>query len=126
MDDRVAYGDAHECVRAAKSAIREVKTLLAQPSASSAEDAAAILREVEVQLGCAAAILRAGGSKPDPAIRIDLEDLQDQVAVLARFLVEADKLLGGWIQAVRAKRGGYTQHGQAAPLILVNKLTVEG
>lgn len=127
MGDQVAYGDAHQCIRAAKSGIRQVNKLLAKPTAESAEESAAILREVEVQLGCAAAILRASGSQPDVEIRSEVEDLQDQVAILARFLAEADKLFAGWLRAVRARRGGYTQQGHAAPLILVNsKVTVEG
>jgi len=126
IEDRVAYGDARECIRAAKTGIRRVNQLLAYPDSESAEESAAIFREMEVQLGCAAAILRSSRSKPDVELRAEVEELQDQVAILARFLMEADKLLSGWLRAVRAKRGGYTDRGQAAPLVLMNKLTVEG
>ncbi len=126
MGDGTGYGDVRECVRAAKASMREVRDLLSQPSTESAERSAAILREVEIQLGCAAAILKRQGSQPDLEIRSTVEDLQDQVAVLARFFAEADKLLSNWLRAVRTRRGGYTEHGQAAPLVLVNRLTLEG
>ena len=126
MVDRTAYGDARQCIRAAKASMRQVKDLLARPSAESAEQSAAILREVEVQLGCAAATLRVSGSKPDQEMHSAIEELQDQVAVLSRFFGEADKLLSSWLRAIQTRRGGYTDQGRAAPLVLVNKLTVEG
>lgn len=126
MEDGIAYSDVRECVRAAKASMREVRNLLSRPSAENAEQSAAILREVEVQLGCAAAILRKNAARPDLALRSEVEDLRDQVAVLAQFFAEADKLLSNWLRAVRTRRGGYTEQGQAAPLVLVNKLTVEG
>jgi hypothetical protein len=106
--------------------MRQVNQLLVRSSAESADQMSSILREVEVQLGCAAAILKMTGSKPDLELRSEIEELQDQVAVLSRFLGEADKLLSGWLQAVRTRRGGYTEQGRAAPLVLVNKLTAEG
>lgn len=126
MGDGIAYSDARECVRAAKCAVREVKPLLGQPTAEKVEQAAAILREVEVQLGCAAALMRKSNSGPDLELQHELEELQDQVAVLSRFLAEADKLLSGWLRGVRTRHGGYTARGQAAPLVLVNKVAVEG
>jgi len=126
MEDRGAYGDIGQCIRAAKTSMRQVGNLLERSSAEHADQTSAILRDVEVQLGCAAAMLRMNESKPDATLRKDLEDLQDQVAVLSRFLGETDKLLSGWMHAVRSKRGGYTVEGQAAPLMLVSKLTAEG
>jgi hypothetical protein len=126
MEDGGAYGDVGQCIRAAKTSMREVGNLLMRSSVESAEQTSAILRDVEVQLGCAAAMLRMNDSKPDATLRKDIEDLQDEVAVLSRFLGETDKLLSGWLHAVRTKRGGYTGQGQAAPLVLVSKLTAEG
>lgn len=126
MPDPIAPGTAREHLHAAKTGMRQVKQLLAQPSVENADQSATLLREVEVQLGCVAAMLRNNGTQPDAEFRSALEELQAEVAVLARFLAEGDKLLSGWLQAVQARRGGYTQRGQAAPLVLVNKLTVEG
>ena len=126
MPEETAYGDPCECIRAAKESMRQVKELLSRPSAESADRCSTLLREVEVQLGCAAAVLQINSTKPDPEIRSELIELQDQVAVLARFFGEADKLLSGWLRAVQTRRGGYTHRGQAAPLTLVNKLVVEG
>jgi hypothetical protein len=126
METTTEYGDARECLQAARQNMRQVKRLLSQPSAGAADEAAALLRDVEVQLGCVAAILRQNASKPDSEFRSGIEELQGEVAVLARFLAEADKMFSGWLQAIRARRGGYTQRGQAAPLVLVKKLSVEG
>jgi hypothetical protein len=126
MENAPHYGDARECLQAARVSMRQVKRLLSQPSAEAADESAALLRDVEVQLGCVAAMLRQNGSKPDAEIRTGVEDLQNEVAVLAAFFAGADKMLSGWLDAVRSRRGGYTVRGQAAPLMLVRKLSVEG
>jgi len=120
------YGDARECLQAARQSMRQVKRLLAQPSAEATDESAMLLREIEVQLGCVAAILRQNGSQPDSELRAGVEELQEEVAVLAGFFAEADKLFSGWLNAVRSRRGGYTEHGQGAPLLLMKKLSVEG
>jgi hypothetical protein len=126
LPEETAYGDPRECIRAAKESMRQVKELLSRPSAESAESCSSLLREVEVQLGCAAAVINRNAAATNVDLRSDLLELQDQVAVLARFFGEADKLLSGWLRAVQTRRGGYTQRGHAAPLTLVNKLAVQG
>ena len=126
METSTEYGDARECLRAARASMRQVKQLLSRPSAEAADESAALLRDVEVQLGCVAAILRKNDAKPDAEIRTGVEELQSEVAVLASFFAGADKMLSGWLDAVRSRRGGYTVRGQAAPLTLVKRLSVEG
>jgi len=126
MEADTEYGDARECLRSARANMREVKKLLRQPSAEAADQSAALLRDVEVQLGCVAAVLKKEGSKPNASIRAGVEELQNEVAVLANFFSGADKMLTQWLEAVRSRRGGYTERGQAAPLTLVRKLSVEG
>jgi hypothetical protein len=126
MGDSAGQCAAGEHLRAAKAGMRQVKDVLVRPSPANADQAAAILREVEVQLGCAAAILEKNGPPLDGDFRSALEELQGEVATLARFLSGADKLLSDWLRAVQTRRGGYTHRGQAAPLVLVNKVTVEG
>jgi hypothetical protein len=126
MQNATEYGNARECLQAARISMRQVKRLLSQPSAEAADESATLLRDVEVQLGCVAAILRQNGAKPDVEIRAGVEELQGEVAVLATFFAGADKLFTGWLDAVRTRRGGYTARGQAAPLMLVKKLSVEG
>src|SRR5215469_2779817 len=126
MGDGTAYGDARACIHAARARMREVRDLLSKPSNESADRSATLLREIEVQLGCAAAILKVSGTRLDLEMRSEVEDLQEQVAVLAQFFAEADKLLSNWLRVVRTRRAGYTEQGQAAPLVLVNRLTVEG
>ena len=73
-----------------------------------------------------AAILEKNGPPAGGEFRSALEELQGEVATLARFLSGADKLLSDWLTALQTRRGGYTHRGQAAPLVLVNKVTVEG
>jgi len=125
MEDGTAHGVAWECIRAAKESVKKVKDLLVDPSVESAEQSAAILRGVEVQLGCAAAVLKTTGMLADKEMRSAVEEVQDEVAILARFFAGADKLLTGWLGAVQSKRGGYTEQGRAVPLVLVSKLSVE-
>ena len=126
METCPQYGDARECLQAARAGMRQVKSVLSRPSADAADESAALLRDVEVQLGCVAAILRRTGARPDGDIRSAVEELQAEVAVLAAFFAGADKMFSGWLDAVRTRRGGYTERGQAAPLVLVKKLSVEG
>lgn len=126
METATEYGDAKEYLRAARASMRQVKRLLSQPSFEAADESAALLRDVEVQLGCVAAILRRNGAKPGVEIRAGVEELQGEVAVLAAFFAGADKMLSGWLDGIRSRRGGYTESGQAAPLRLVRKLSVEG
>ncbi len=126
MQNAPQYGDAREYLEAARVSMRQVKRVLSQPSIEAADESAALLRDVEVHLGCVAAILRQIGVLPDAEIRAGVEELQNEVAVLAAFFTGADKMLSGWLDAVRTRRGGYTVRGQAAPLTLVRKMSVEG
>jgi len=126
MENATEYGDARELLQAARVNMRQIKRLLARPSVEAADESAGLLRDVEVQLGCVAAILRRTGAWPDGEIRAGVEELQREVAGLAAFFSGADKMLSRWLDAVRSRRGGYTQRGQAAPLVLVGKLSVEG
>lgn len=126
MENPTEYRDAKECLQAAQVSMRRVKSLISQSSVDAAEESAALLRDVEIQLGCVAAILGKNGAKPDAEIRAGVHSLQNEVAVLASFFSGADKMLSGWLGVLRTDRGGYTARGHAAPLVLVKKLSVEG
>ena len=106
--------------------MREVKQLLSQPSEGNAEECAALLRQVEIQLGCAVAIFKTRGREPSVETQSILEAMQGEIAVLAQFLAEADKLLAGWLRAISSRQSGYTTEGRAAPLVLLKKVSVEG
>ena|SRR5579863_6854826 len=126
MENAIEFGDARECLQSARASMRQVKRLLSQPSAEAADESAVLLRDVEIQLGCVAAILRKNGSTPDAEVRSGVEELQSEVAALASFFAGADQMLSRWLNAIRSRRGGYTERGQAAPLMLVKKVSVEG
>ena len=126
MENATEFGDARECLRSARASMRQVKRLLSQPSAEAADESAVLLRDIEIQLGCVAAILRKNGAKPDAEVRSGVEELQSEVAALASFFAGADQMLSGWLNLLRSRRGGYTERGQAAPLMLVKKVSVEG
>ena len=126
MENATEYGDAREGLRSARASMRQVKQLLSRPSAEAADESAALLRDVEIQLGCVAAILRKNGARPDAELRSGVEELQSEVATLASFFTGADQMLSGWLNAIRSRRGGYTERGHAAPLMLVKKVSVEG
>ena len=120
------YGDARECMQAARGNLDRVKQLLARPSVEASDAAAAILREVEVQLGSVAVLWKAEGTKADPELRSLLDGVQREVAVLAEMFTLVDRLFAGWIGAIQSKRTGYTGQGQAAPLLLVHQVSLEG
>ncbi len=126
VDIPAEYGDAGECIQAAHQNLERVKQLLKQPSVESGEASAAILREVEVQLGCIAALWKAQGANRDPQVRVALEGIQREVAFLAEFFAQSDRLFRGWIGAIESKRSGYNGLGQTAPLVLVNRVSLEG
>jgi hypothetical protein len=120
------YGDVAECMHAARGNLERVRKLLTKPSPESVDAAAAILREVEVQLGCICVLWKAERSRVDPALKPILEDIRTDVAVLAEFFSQAERLFDGWIGAIQSKRGGYNNQGHAAALILVNQVNLEG
>ncbi len=126
MENAIQSGDPRECLQAARVSMREVKRLLSSPSPEAADESASLLRDVEVQLGCVAAILGQNAAKPQPELRSGIEELQTEVAALAAFFAGADKMLSGWLSVIQTCRAGYTERGQAAPLMLVRKLSVEG
>jgi hypothetical protein len=106
--------------------MRRVKQLLGQPSEEHAEESAALLRQVEIQLGYAVAIFKTRGSGRSEEFQSALESLQGEIAVLAQFFAHADQLLSGWLQVLSSRQSGYTTGGKAAPLVLLKKVSVEG
>jgi hypothetical protein len=106
--------------------MRRARKLLAQPSEQNREESSALLREVEIQLGCACAILGAQAPKPDPEMQSALQEMQGEIAVLAQFFAQAGDLLDSWLRAIGSRHAGYTTQGQAAPLVLMKKVSVEG
>lgn len=120
------YGNVHACIQAAQRNLEQVKQLIARPSVEAGEAAAAILREVEVQLGCIAAIWKSQGVNADPELRSALEGIQREIGLLAELFAQTDRLLQGWMGAIQSKRAGYNGRGQTAPLVLVNRVSLEG
>jgi hypothetical protein len=121
------YGDAAECLHAARRNLDRVRKLLVRPSEESVDAAAAILREVEVQLGCISVLWKKQPlSQGAPELKSILEEIRRDVAVLAEFFSQTERLFDGWIKSIQTKRGGYNKQGQAAALILVNQVDFEG
>ena len=126
MGPRSQYRDAPECIREATESVRRAKQLLSQPSERNAEESAALLREAEIQLGWACAYYRARGGKPDREVQATLETLRREIANLAQFFSLADQFLGDWLRNLGTRQAGYTTRGQAAPLMLMKKVSLEG
>jgi hypothetical protein len=122
----VRYERAGECIRFARKNLSEVKDLLLQPTREHGERSGELLREVEVQLGCAAALLHATGKNADPAIIAEIQELKRQTEALAIMFGETNRMLAAWAGRVLVHRNGYTDRGGAAPLFLVSKTTAEG
>jgi len=122
----VRYQSASECVRFARENLSEVKDLLTRPTSEHGERSAELLREVEVQLGCAAAFLRTSPEKADPRIILEIHELKRLTEMLVVLFAETNRLLSAWASRVLVNRNGYTERGGAAPLFLVSKTSAEG
>jgi len=120
------YGDAPDCIREASEKVRQARQLLSQPAERNAEESAALLREAEIQLECACAFYRERGAEPDRRVQLTLQALQAEIASLAQFFSLADRFLGDWLRTIGPRQAGYTTRGQAAPLVLMKKVSLEG
>ena len=117
---------AADYIHAARKNLGEVKNLLTRPTSQSVQDSTDRMREVEVQLGCAVAILRSSPQRAAANLITELQDLKHQTQFLAQLIGETNRFLSGWVNRVLVSRNGYTERGAAAPLYLVRKTTAEG
>ena len=118
--------NAAEYIRAARKNLAEVKTLLSQPTTESVQNSGDLMREVEVQLGCAVAILRSSKQRAASTLIAEIQELKRQTEFLVLLVAEANRFLSGWVSRVLISRNGYTERGAAAPLFLVRKTSAEG
>ena len=117
---------AAEYIQAARKNLAEVKTLLSRPTTESVQDSGDLMREVEVQLGCAVAILRSSQQRAAATLIAEIQELKSQTEFLALLVAETNRFLSGWVSRVLISRNGYTDRGAAAPLFLVRKTSAEG
>ena len=117
---------AAEYIQAARKNLAEVKKLLSRPTGDSVQNSTDRMREVEVQLGCAVAILRSSRERAATNLVTELQDLKEQTQFLSQLVGETNRFLSGWVNRVMISRNGYTERGDAAPLFLVRKTTLEG
>ena len=127
MQTASEYGDARECLQAARASMRQVKRLLSQPSAEAADESAALLagRRSSARLRgrhSAAERRQTGYRDSRPASK----SCKAKWPCSPAFSPGRTRCFPAWLDAVRSRRGGYTERGQAAPLVLVRKLSVEG
>jgi hypothetical protein len=118
--------NAAEYIQAARKNLAEVKTLLSRPTTESVQDSGDLMREVEVQLGCAVAILRSSKQRAAATLIAEIQELKHQTEFLALLVAETNRFLSGWVSRVLISRNGYTDRGAAAPLFLVRKTSAEG
>jgi|SRR5689334_20001526 len=118
--------NAAEYIRAARKNLAEVKTLLSQPTTESVQNSGDLMREVEVQLGCAVAILRSSKQRAASTLIAEIQELKRQTEFLVLLVAETNRFLSGWMSRVLISRNGYTERGSAAPLFLVRKTSAEG
>ena len=85
-----------------------------------------LMREVEVQLGCAVAILRSSKQRAAATMIAEIQELKHQTEFLVLLVAETNRFLSGWVSRVLISRNGYTDRGAAAPLFLVRKTSAEG
>ena len=65
---------AADYIQAARKNLAEVKILLSRPTSESVQNSTDRMREVEVQLGCAVAILRTSRQRAATSLITELQD----------------------------------------------------
>ncbi|HLJ46270.1 MAG TPA: hypothetical protein VKU01_09700 [Bryobacteraceae bacterium] len=115
-----------ESIRAARSRLTKITSLLLHPSPDNAEECGSLLEDVATHLSSAASALRASGIAADARLRGEVEQLRGEVKILALAFAETDRLLSGWARNLGVKAGGYTERGTSAPLMLIKKVEVKG
>jgi|SRR5579871_1918689 len=119
------YRSVADCVRSAHKNLAEVKILISRPTRENADKSGDLLREVEVQLGCAAVFLGSAPERPDPGLVKEIHELKRQTEFLVALFGETNRFLSAWAGRVLVQRNGYTERGAAAPLFLVPRTSAE-
>ncbi len=115
-----------ESIRAARSRLSKITSLMIQPSPENAEECGSLLEDVATDLSSAVSALRTSGTAADARLRGEIEQLRGEVKILALAFAETDRLLSGWARNLGVKANGYTDRGTSAPLMLVKKVEVKG
>jgi len=118
-----AYRKPADCIRSARAGISEVMHSL--ETAASADALVALLTEAAKQLLEASELLRKNENADDAGIRLEIEGLRSQLKTLSVLLAESERLVSRWIGRL-GTRGGYTEQGTSAPLVLVKKVNISG
>lgn len=126
LQDETEYKSPGECIRAARRNVAVVRDILTGPVSGKVEIAVDLLREVEVQLSCAATLLRESPASRDPELNLEIAELRRQTTFLRLLLAETERFLSGWVGRLLAGRTGYTMRGDSAPLFLVGKTSTKG
>jgi hypothetical protein len=65
-------------------------------------------------------------TEPEAGLRIELEMLHAEVRRVAGLIEGGAALQAGWAKVLAAAAGGYTAGGEAAPLTVRGRLSLEG
>lgn len=114
------YREPAGCIRAAREGVAQVMNSLNDPDRQ-----VHLLSEATTQLESAAALLGSAERCGDAHLRFEVEQLRRDLQTVSLALAESDRLVSRWIRRI-GTRGGYTEQGDSAPLILVKKLNVTG
>ncbi len=115
-----------EHLRAAREILVEVRTIALDARAQQMVAMMDRLREVEIQVGCAAALLQQKQGEDHAEAIAELKHLRKQLDSLSSLFDESSRFISGWLGRLLTHRNGYTRSGEVAHLSLVNRTAVEG
>ena len=127
IDQRcIPAGDREiERIHKARWKLRQVRQILMTPSPEGLSECGTVLEEAAELLGK----LQPGPTQRVPHLMDELQVLRRELTVVNALMQQAAGYYLGWAQILGAATGGYTSHGEAAPLTVrragVSRLSME-
>jgi hypothetical protein len=115
-------GGEVERIREARRKLHQVRQILMTPSPERLGDCGPVLEEAAGLLGSLLDCPKSGV----PLLMEELQALRRDVSVVTALMQQAAGYYLGWAQMLGAATSGYTNQGDAAPLVGYSQLSVEG
>jgi hypothetical protein len=111
-----------ERVRQARRKLHQVREILISPSPEKLGECGPVLEDAAGLLGSLLES-RTNGAAP-PLLAEELQGLRRELSVVTALMQQAAGYYLGWAQMLGAATNGYTNHGEAAPLVDCSQLSI--
>jgi hypothetical protein len=117
-----AVGGEVERIREARRKLHQVRQILMTPSPERLGDCGPVLQEAAGLLGSLSDCPKSGV----PLLIEELQALRRDLSVVTALMQQAAGYYLGWAQMLGAATTGYTNQGDAGPLLGYSQMSVEG